>query len=229
VRVGEESTLKNQMEVNDMFATLRNESVSAELLSYALAQGNEGGVELVWAEFVPTHPKIISAVWASLVTNSSRSLTLVDADTTRKWSVQPLKRAYRRYEAECPDLSGRSKFIRLVHPNVGKGEQGEDFYILDRFQHTPAQLLAATLEYNTNCPVLISWGEYLLATAQTMGDAFCQKLVTGGIRPVEGYWFSGNISWQKLVAKGVEKGVLSLEGHCYIPADIPMIEQEMVV
>lgn len=211
-----------------MFATLRNESVSAELLSFALTQGSEGGIELVWAEFVPAHPKVITAVWASLVTHSSRPLTLVDAETTRKWSVQPLKRAYRRYEAECPDLSGRAKFIRLVHPLVGKGEQGEDFYILDRFQHTPAQLLAATLEHNTNCPVLIGWGEYLLATAQAMGAAFCQKLVTGGLRPVEGYWFSGDISWQKLVAKGVEKGVLSLQGHCYLPAEMP-VEQELMV
>jgi len=215
-----------------MFATLQNESVTAELISYALMNTN-GGNELVWAEFAPSYPKVIAAVWASLVTNTAKSLMLADSEAAHTWYIQPLKRAYRRYEVDCPDLSagttGRPKFVRLVHPNVGKTEQGEDFYVLDRFQHTPAQLLAATLEYNTNCPVLIGWGEYLLAAAQAMGSSFCQKLITGGARPVEGYWFSGNIPWQTTVAKGVEKGHLSLEGNCYIPAEIPMIEQEMVV
>ena len=216
-----------------MFATIQNESVTAELVSYALIHNNEHkGVELVWAEFPPTYPKTIQAIWAQLVSNSAKSLSLTDGNTGRSWYVQPLKRAYQRFVVDCPDLGktreGQPKFIRLVHPNVGTVEQGEGFYILDRFEHTPGELLAATLENHTSCPILIGWGEYLLAAAQALGTTFCNKLITGGHLPVEGYWFSSAIDWNLIVAEGVKHRYLSLDGNCFIPTEIP-VKQETVV
>ena len=210
-----------------MFATIQNESVTAELVSYALVHNNEHkGVELVWAEFPPTYPKTIQAIWAQLVSNSAKSMSLTDGSTGRSWYIQPLKRAYQRFVVDCPDLGktreGQPKFIRLVHPHVGIVEQGEGFYILDRFAHTPGELLAATLENHTSCPILIGWGEYLLAAARAMGTAFCNKLITGGHLPVEGYWFSSDIDWNLIVAEGVKRGYLSLDGNCFLPAEIPV-------
>ncbi len=137
-----------------------------------------------------------------------------------------------RFVVDCPDLGktreGQPKFIRLVHPNVGKAEQGEGFYILDRFEHTPGELLAAMLENHTSCPMMIGWGEYMLAAARAMGTSFCNKLITGGHLPVEGYWFSSDIDWKLIVAEGVKHGHLSLDGNCFIPAEIP-VRQEAIV
>lgn len=215
------------------FATIRNDSVTAELLSYALICNRESkGVELVWAEFPPTYTKVISAIWAQLVTNSARQLSLLDGNSGQSWNVSPLKRAYQRFTVDCPDLGktkhGQPKFVRLVHPNAGKADPGQGFYILDRFEHSPAELLAATLEHHTSCPMMIGWGEYMLAAAQALGTTHCDKLITGSQRPIEGYWFSSKIDWKDIVATGVEKGYLTLEGNCFIPAEIP-IQQEVVV
>ncbi|MCD4671399.1 MAG: hypothetical protein K8R77_01940 [Anaerolineaceae bacterium] len=216
-----------------MFATIRNDSVTAELLSYAFIYTKESkGNELVWAEFPPSYPKQIAAIWASLVTNSAKSLTLADGDKGKSWNIQPLKRAYRRFVVDCPNLGqtrqGQPKFARLVHPNVGKTDTGQGFFILDRFGHSPAELLAATLEHHTSCPMMVGWGEYMLAAAQALGTTFCNKLTTGSQFPVEGYWFAGDIPWKDIVATGVEKGYLTLEGNSFIPAEIP-IKQEVVV
>jgi hypothetical protein len=215
------------------FATICNDSVTADLLSYAFVYTEESkGNELVWAEFPPAYPKQIAAIWASLVTHSAKSLTLSDGDGGKTWNIQPLRRAYRRFVVDCPDLGhtkmGQPKYARLVHPNVGKTEQGQSFFILDRFEHTPGELLAAMLEHHTSCPMMMGWGEYMLAAAYAMGTSFCNKLITGGHLPVEGYWFSSDIDWKLIVAEGVKHGYLSLNGNCFIPAEIP-VKQEAVV
>lgn len=129
-----------------MFATIPNDSVTAELVSCALAHNNEHkGVDLVWAEFPPTYPKSVQAIWAQPVSNSAKPLTLTDGNTGKSWYIQPLKRAYQRFVIDCPDLGktreGQPKFVRLVHSSVGKVEQGHGFYILDRFEHSPGELL----------------------------------------------------------------------------------------
>ncbi|MDX9863219.1 MAG: hypothetical protein RBT34_00285 [Anaerolineaceae bacterium] len=211
------------------FASIGNESVTAYLMSYAVHHNPlSRSVELIWAEFPPMYTKVAAAIWASLVNNSAKSLHLSDQDKTTGYHVAPLRRAYQRFTVDCPNLAqtkeGRPKFVRLVHPDVGKIEGKHGFYILDQFTHSPAQLLAATLENHSPCPVMIGWGEYLLAAAQALGSEYCEKLKTGGPRNVEGYWFSSKIDWNAIVAKGVQKGYLTLEGNCFLPAEIPVSE-----
>jgi hypothetical protein len=209
------------------FASIGNESVTAYLMSYAIIHNRlSRTVELVWAEFPPMYTKTAAAIWAQLVNNSTKSLNLSDQEQATGYHVAPLRRAYQRFAVDCPNLAktkeGQPKFIRLVHPDVGKIEGKNGFYILDQFEHSPAQLLAATLENHTSCPMMIGWGEYMLAAAQKLGAEYCEKLKTGGPRRVEGYWFSGKIDWQAIVAEGVQKGYLTLEGNCFIPAEIPV-------
>ena len=211
------------------FATISNASVTADLLSYALIDNRESnGVELVWAEFPPTFHKTISAIWAQLVNNTDSSLKLTDGNSGKSWHIRPLKRAYQRFTADCPNLSktkeGQQKFVRLVHPDAGRVDGPHGFTILDRFEHTPAQLLAATLENHTATPMMIGWGAYMLAAAQALGPEYCEKLSTGSAYPVEGYWFSSKINWKDIVATGVEKGFLTLEGNCFLPAEIPALQ-----
>ena len=235
-RVGVIPPHENQiisMEENMEFAPIKNDSVTAYLLSYALyTPPNNKNVEVVWVEFPPTYPKVATAIWAQLVSNSAKTLSLFDGNVSKNYYVQPLKRAYTKFIVDCPDLAkskkGSPKFVRLMHPNVGKIQPNEDFFILDRFEHTPGQLLAAAIEHNTSCPMMIGWGEYVLSAAQALGEDYCQKLITGPQHPIEGYWFSKNINWQSIVATGIEHGHLSMDGNCVIPASIPVKENAAV-
>ena len=49
-----------------MSIRITNNSVSAVVRSFALAPLDQGDT-IVWLELAPQHPKVIGAIWASLV------------------------------------------------------------------------------------------------------------------------------------------------------------------
>jgi hypothetical protein len=68
--------------------------------------------------------------------------------------------------------------------------------------------LAAMLEAGTSVPILIGWGDFLLAEALHRG--YAQPLLTGGPAPA-GYWLKGDAPGADLVSEGLRRGEIDLD------------------
>lgn len=190
-----------------------NNSVSAVVRSYALAPTDKANV-LVWIELAPQHPKLVGAIWASLVNGGNEELGLRDSssDESHTMQVQGLHARYIRLTADAPRLTGRAKpkFLRLVAPQATRIEKpSEDFYVFTWPGLEPGTALAAMLEAGTPTPIRMGWGDYLLTEAARRGYAI--PLLTGGPAP-EGYWLKGDTPWADIIADGVRRGELTLDG-----------------
>lgn len=200
-----------------------NNSVSAVVRSYAVAPTDDANV-VVWLELAPQHPKVIGAIWASLVNGTNEELGLRDSDNeeSRSLQVQGLHARYLRLTADAPRLAGRAKpkFLRLVAPQATRLEKPtQDFYVLDWPGLSAGTALAAMLEAGTPMPMQIGWGEYLLTEASRLG--FARPLLTGGPAPA-GFWIKGETPWAELISDGVRQGNLMLDGSASLSAE-PLI------
>jgi hypothetical protein len=167
-----------------------NNSVSAVVRSYAVAPTDKAcpartcgagtGEQsrranlVVWLELAPQHPKVISAIWASLINGTKEQLGIRDetSDESTSLIVEGLHRRYLRLTADAPRLAGRAKpkFLRLIAPEAVRIEKRDrDFYALAWPRLTAGTALAAMLESGTPYPIRIGWGDYLLAACRRDG------------------------------------------------------------
>jgi hypothetical protein len=190
-----------------------NNSVSAVVRSYAVAPTDASHV-VVWLELAPQHPKVIGAIWASLVKSTNEPLGLRDStsEDAHALQVEGLHARYLRLTADAPRLAGRArpKFLRLIAPQATRIEKAdEDFYVFAWPGMSAGTALAAMLEAGTPTPIRIVWGDYLLAEAARQGYAV--PLLTSGPAP-EGYWIKPT-PWSDIISDGVRRGGLALDNN----------------
>ena len=195
-----------------------NNSVSAVARSYAVAP-TDGGNLVVWLELAPQHPKVIGAIWASLVNGNAEQLGIREAasDEGHSLQVEGLHARYLRLTIDAPRLAGRArpKFLRLIAPQATRIEKaGDDFYAFAWPGLSVGTALAAMLESGTPTPIRIAWGDYLLAEASRRG--FATPLIRGGPAP-EGYWLKGDTPWADIISDGVRSCVIALNGEASTP------------
>jgi hypothetical protein len=192
---------------------IHNNSVSAVARSYAVAP-TDGGNLIIWLELAPQHPKVIGAIWASLVNGNAEQLGIREAASDEGYSIQVegLHARYLRLTIDAPRLAGRArpKFLRLVAPQATRIEKaGDDFYVFAWPGLSVGTALAAMLEAGTPTPILIGWGDYLLVKASRRG--YATPLITGGPAP-EGFWIKGDTPWAEIISDGVRRGEIGLDG-----------------
>jgi hypothetical protein len=215
-----------------MSIRITNNSVSAVVRSYAIAPLDEGDT-IVWLELAPQHPKVIGAIWASLVNGSREILRLRDDDSGQTYAARGLNHRYLRKTMDAPRIAGRArpKFMRLLAPAMAKFDAAEfgkkPFYAGawswrdgqgNCQQMSPATALAGMLEQGTHLPIRIGWGPYLLAEA--LARECAAPLATGGPAP-EGYVFKPDAPWVEIIASGVKHGQITLEGDCQSAMPVP--------
>jgi hypothetical protein len=196
---------------------IANTSVSAVVYGYALADlGGERTV--VYLDLAPQHPKVLGAIWASLVNGAREWLRLVDENSGESHLVRGLNRRYHRLAIDTPRIAGRArpKHLRLVAPLACQVEAlTRPFVALGWSWHDaagqalhlcPAATLAAMLERNTPLPILIGWGDYLLAEASARGLA--APVTRGGDAP-DG-WLIEPAPWDEIISHGIRAGQISL-------------------
>ena len=208
---------------------ISNNSVSAVVYGYGVAE-IEGEATVVYLDLAPQHPKVIGAIWASLVNGAREWLRLNDENTDKSRLVRGLNRRYHRLTMDAPRIAGRArpKHIRLVAPLACQVEKlTRPFVVLDwcwndatgQAQHLcPATSLAAMLERDTPLPILMGWGEYLLAEARAR--AFATPLIRGGQAP-DG-WLIEPAPWNEIITHGVRSGQISLTGASDTTTDMEM-------
>ncbi len=196
---------------------IANNSVSAVVSGYALAD-LDGERTVIYLDVAPQHPKVLGAIWASLVNGAREWLRLTDENNGEIHLVRGLNRRYHRLAMDAPRIAGRArpKHLRLVAPLACQVEKlTRPFVALGwTWQDAggevrslcPATSLAAMLERNTPLPVLIGWGEYLLAEARGRGLAL--PLTRGGEAP-EG-WLLEPAPWDDIISYGIRSGRISL-------------------
>jgi len=81
---------------------ISNNSVSAAIRSFALTE-QDGDAErvIVWLEIAPQHPKVVGAIWASLVNGSKETLAL-RTDDGKSIYARGLVRRYHRLTMDAP-------------------------------------------------------------------------------------------------------------------------------
>jgi hypothetical protein len=196
---------------------ISNNSVSAVVSGYGVAE-IEGEAVIVYLDIAPQHPKVVGAIWASLVNGAREWLRLTDDDAEQTLTVRGINRRYHRLTIDAPRIAGRArpKHIRLVAPLACQIEHlAKPFVALtwtwtshDGQAHTlsPAVSLAAMLERDTPLPIRIAWGEYLLDEARARGLA--TPLLRGGNAP-EG-WIVAPTAWEDLITAGITAGRIHL-------------------
>ena len=215
-----------------MSIRITNNSVSAVVRSYAIAPLEEGDT-IVWLELAPQHPKVIGAIWASLVNGSREILRLRDDENGQTFAARGLNHRYLRKTMDAPRIAGRArpKFMRLLAPAMVKFDAAEfgkkPFYAGawswrdgqgNCQSMSPATALAGMLEQGTHLPIRIGWGPYLLAEA--LARECAAPLATGGPAP-EGYVFKPDAPWVEIIASGVKNGQITLEGDCQSAMPVP--------
>lgn len=218
-----------------MSIRITNNSVSAVVRSFAIAPLDEGDI-IVWLELAPQHPKVIGAIWASLVNGTREFLRLRDDESGESHTARGLNSRYVRKTMDAPRIAGRArpKFMRLVAPAMIKFDaasfgkkpfyagawrwhaQGSSHGVSQ--QLASATALAAMLEQGTHLPIRIGWGPYLLAEA--LAEGYAAPLVTGGPAP-EGYVMRPDTPWHEIISEGVKHGHITLDGDCQAAIPVP--------
>ena len=167
---------------------------------------------IVWLDLAPNHPKVLNAIWATLVNGGSSEVRLADYDAHMPtYLARGLRRRYRRLPADAPSLAGRArpKHLRLIAPEASRVEDYTQPFIALDWPGLPASTaLAAMLEQGSPYPIQIGWGDYLLAEAAAQG--YARPLLTGGNAP-QGYLIDP-APWREIIAAGVKSGQITLDG-----------------
>ena len=170
---------------------------------------------IVWLDLAPHHPKVLNAIWATLVNGTGSVLRLSDYDYDSHrptYLARGLNRRYRRLTADAPRLAGRArpKHLRLIAPEASYVEDYTQPFIALDWPDVPASLaLAALLEQGTPYPMRNAWGDYLLAEALARG--YARPLSTGGNAP-QGYLIDP-APWPEIISAGVKSGRITLDGR----------------
>jgi len=200
-----------------MSIRIANSSVSVVVSGYGIADF-DGEATVIYLDIAPQHPKVIGAIWASLVNGTKEWLRLSDEQTGQTLHIRGLNRRYVRLTMDAPRLAGRArpKHLRLIAPCACQIETlTRPFVVLawtwtdtDGLEHrlSPDMSLAAMLERHTPLPVLMAWGEYLLAEARERG--FATPIVRGGDAP-EG-WVITPAPWEAIISDGITSGQIRL-------------------
>ncbi len=166
---------------------------------------------IVWLDLAPNHPKVLNAIWATLVNGGSSEVRLTDFDSQMPtYLARGLQRRYRRLASDAPRLAGRArpKQLRLIAPEASCVEDYTRPFIALDWHGLPASVaLAAMLEQGTPYPMQIGWGDYLLTEAVARG--FARPLITGGNAP-QGYLIDP-APWREIIATGVKSGQIALD------------------
>lgn len=222
-----------------MAIRISNNSVSVVVRSYAIAPLDDEGATIVWLELAPQHPKIIGAIWASLVNGAREFLRIRDDETDQTHTARGLNHRYIRKTVDTPRIAGRArpKFMRLVAPELVKFDSAtvgkKPFFVGEWHwrdakgawqQMDAATALAAMLEQGTYYPTRIGWGSYLLSEAVARG--FAMPLVVGGRAP-HGYVVKPAAPWGDIISEGIKSGQITLDGdrQIAIPIDLPALQQ----
>jgi hypothetical protein len=196
---------------------IANNSVSAVVYGYGVAE-IDSEATVVYLDLAPQHPKVIGAIWASLVNGAREWVRLNDENTGETRLVRGLSRRYHRLTMDAPRIAGRArpKHIRLVAPLACQVEKlTRPFVVLDWCWHDAAgqpqhldsaTSLAAMLERDTPLPILIEWGDYLLTEAQARHCA--TPLIHGGQAPAG--WLIEPAPWDDIITHGIRSGQISL-------------------
>src|SRR3970040_552816 len=96
---------------------IANNSVSVMISGYAIAE-IEGELTVVYLDIAPQHPKVVGAIWASLVNGAKEWLRLSDEQAGQSLTVRGLNRRSRRLTADAPRVAGRARprHVRLIAP-----------------------------------------------------------------------------------------------------------------
>jgi hypothetical protein len=213
-----------------MSLRVSNDSVSALICGFAIARwADEKALQearkkeqpvpdderenvIVWLDRAPNHPKVLNAIWATLVKGTGSVLRLSDYDSHwPTYSARGLNRRYRRLTADAPRLAGRArpKHLRLIAPEASRVEDHtQPFVVLDWPGLLADMVLAAMLEQGTPYPVQIAWGDYLLTEAIARG--YARALITAGNAP-QGYLIDP-APWPEIISNGVKSGQITLAG-----------------
>lgn len=198
-----------------MLATrIRNASTSVIVCGYGVAsmpiidkEGEEHEkLVVIWLELAPGHPKMLGAIWASLVLGEP--LTLIRPEEGNI-VVYGLHRKYKKLAAEAPELNvGRvkAKLTRLIAPEACEiAKLNKPFVVLEwrasqgERSVSAGTALAAMLERGTAYPTQLEWGDYLLS--EVIVQDFATPLITGGTAP-QGYLVNP-APWGRLIAEGL--------------------------
>lgn len=173
---------------------------------------------IVWLDLAPNHPKVLNAIWATLVNGTGAVMRLSDSTgQLRTLQGRGLNRRYRRLTADAPRLAGRArpKHLRLIAPEASYVEDYTQPFIVLDWPGVPASVaLAAMLEQGTPYPTRTAWGDYLLAEAIARG--YARPLITAGNAP-QGYLVDPT-PWPEIISTGVKSGQITLDGSA--PAGI---------
>jgi hypothetical protein len=207
---------------------IANNSVSVIVSGYAIADiGGEPTV--MYLDIAPQHPKSVGAIWASLVSGAKEWLSLSDEEANVSLKVRGINRRYHRITADAPRIASRArpKHVRLVAPMACQIDSLTDPFVVlawtwtdthgQTHYLTPATALAAMLENHTPLPILIHWGDYLLAEA--LAGGFATSLIRGGDAP-EGYVIVP-ATWEEIITRGIATGQIQLPPHPYSGEGIP--------
>lgn len=189
---------------------IANNSVSVIVRSFGLAPTDEGNI-VVWLEIAPQHPKVVGAIWASLVNGAKETLYMRTDDSTIQ--VQGIVRRYHRLTMDAPHMAARArpKFLRLIAPEAcAIQRRNADFIVLEWPRVSVGTALAAMLEKGTPYPIQIGWGDYLLRAAIERECA--KRLITGGPAP-QGYLVSSKTPWGEIISEGLKQGHITLQGE----------------
>jgi len=196
---------------------IANNSVSVVVYSYGVAE-IEGESIVVYLELAPQHPKAVGAIWASLVNGTKEKLVISDPEAGESLIVRGLNRRYHRLTMDAPRIAGRArpKHLRLVAPLACQIERLSKPFVTLAWQWkdhagvehslSPATSLAAMLERYSPLPILIEWGDYLLAEARER--EFAMPLIRGGEAP-EG-WVIQSAPWEEIISDGIKSGQITL-------------------
>jgi hypothetical protein len=198
---------------------IANNSVSVVVRSFGVAPTDDGNI-VICLEIAPQHPKVVGAIWASLVNGAKETLFLRTDDSSI--AVQGIVRRYHRLTMDAPRIAARArpKFLRLIAPEAcAIQRRNEDFVALAWPGLSIGTALAAMLEKGTPYPIQISWGDYLLRAAVERDCA--KRLITGGPAP-EGYLISGKTPWGEIISEGLRQGYITLRGAAD-PVALPAI------
>jgi hypothetical protein len=163
---------------------------------------------IICLDLAPAHQTVHEALWADMVCNTGRKLTLFDDSSSEGViMVKGMGHAYMRLSEPVPELTtgrSRTKVTRLLAKEAVQEvieSTEKPFYVLGWPDMSCGQALAAILEHKSRWPIEAGWGDYLLETC--IKKQLASPLTTYGTGK-EGYRIDA-APWAEIIGEGIEK------------------------